>query len=247
MARTRGRETVVRTVARSLASDIMGGVYPVGARLPVESDLAEKLNVGRSTVREAVKMLASKGLLIVAPKRGTTVRPSLEWRQLDPDLLGWRRMQGEEREMFMRHLTEIRSMFEPFTAEMAAQRRTDAEMTAIYRALADMREASPETAAAVDADISFHEAIAAGSGNPLLRQLAHSLEPALRHAFDAAAMGLESAYSANLGLHQDIADAIARQEPAKAAAACRRLIARSEQDRKQESAGGGSRARQVAG
>lgn len=230
MARQRGREPAVNAIARLLAADIINGVYPPGARLPVEAELAALLGIGRSTVREAVKMLVSKGLLAVAPKRGTVVRPPSDWHQLDPELLEIRLQQVEEREQFMRHLSEIRIMFEPFAAEMAARRRSDADVTAIYRALADMREARPDSIAAVDADIAFHEAVATAAHNPLLRELVKTLEAALRSSFELAAV-IPSAYLANLALHQDIADAIARQDAHRAGEACRRLIDRAGADR----------------
>lgn len=217
----------------------MDGTYPIGARLPVEADLAAELSVGRSTVREAVKMLVSKGLLAVAPRRGTVVREAIDWHQLDPHLLNWRFADGEERDTLMRHLNEIRSVFEPLAAQLAAQRRTDADMTAIYRALADMRDANPETEAAVDADVRFHEAVATAANNPLLRQLALSLESALRHTFDVATLGIKDAYRTNLGVHQDIADAIARQDSVKAAGASRTLIARADRDRARQVPTGG--------
>lgn len=232
LTKGRGREPAVISTARVLITDIVNGKYPVGSRLAVEVELATQLGVGRSTVREAVKMLVSKGLLTVAPKRGTVVRPPTEWHQLDPELLDVRLLHKHEREAFLRHLAEIRLMFEPFTAELAARRRTDADVTAIYRALADMRDSSPESVGAIDADIAFHNAVASAAHNPLLGHLAKSLEPALRQTFDVAAFGIEAAYGANLGLHQDIADAIAREEAERAREACLKLIHRSGRDRK---------------
>lgn len=232
MARRKGREPAAHSVARALAADIITGRYAAGAQLLAESDLAAKLGVGRSTVREAAKILFSKGLLAAAPRRGTVVRPPSQWHHLDPDLLDLRLLQPDERDNFLRHMREIRIMFEPFAAELAALRRTDADVTALYRALADMRDARPESPTAVDADIAFHAAIAAASQNPLLRHLASTLEPALRHAFsDVGELGLQQAYSANLELHQQIADSIARQDARKASDVCRRLIARSGKDR----------------
>lgn len=223
------REPAVNLAARLLASRIVSKAFPEGGRLPVEAELAASLGVGRSTVREAVKILTSKGLLAVAPKRGTVVRPTCDWNQLDPELLKIRLQHAGEREDFLTHLAEIRDMFEPVAADLAARRRTDADVALIYRALDWMREASPETEDAVDADIAFHEAIATASHNPLMRQLARTLEPALRHSFHDAAF-MPAAYVANIALHQDIADAIARQSPQKASAACRRLIQRAGED-----------------
>jgi DNA-binding FadR family transcriptional regulator len=227
--RSRG-EPAVNSAARLLASRIVSGDFSEGGRLPVEDELAAALGVGRSTVREAVKILASKGLLAVSPKRGTVVRPASDWNQLDPELLKIRLQHASEREGFLAHLAEIRDMFEPFAADLAARRRTDADVAAIYGALDRMREASPESEDAVDADIAFHEAIATASHNPLMRQLAKTLEPALRHSFHDAAF-MPAAYVANITLHQDIADAIARQASQKATAACRRLIQRAGEDK----------------
>jgi DNA-binding FadR family transcriptional regulator len=229
VTRPSGREPIARAATRALAADIVNGVYPAGTRLPVEPDLAAQLGVGRSTVREAVKMLVSKGLLAVGPKRGTVVRPAQEWHHLDPELLDLQLGQEHAREAFIEHLAEIRSMFEPFAAEMACLRRSDADVTAIYRALADMREAHPASVEAIDADIAFHKAIVAAAHNPLLAHLAITLEAALRHAFNTSTH-LPDAYVANIALHQQIADAVARQEPAKASAACRALIGRAAQD-----------------
>lgn len=231
MARPKGAGPVMASAARNLANQIMSGAYPAGAQLPVEAELAVALGVGRSTVREVVKVLSSKGLLSVAPRRGTIVRPMPDWNLLDPELLNWRLSDAEQHDAFMLHLNEVRAMFEPLAADLAARRRTDADMTAIYRALADMREAAPESQEAARADLLFHNAVAAAAGNPLLRQMAVTLEPALMHTFDISELGMGDAYRANLALHQEIADAIARQDPAKASAASRRLIARAVQDR----------------
>jgi DNA-binding FadR family transcriptional regulator len=231
VARINGTSSAAASVARSIADDIMSGRREPGSRLPVEADLAELLGVGRSTVREAVKTLASKGLLEVATRRGTIVRPAAEWHQLDPHLIEWRLKNPAEREPFLRHLSEIRGAFEPFAASLAAMRRTDADVTAIYRALADMREADPETIAAAQADLLFHNAIAYAARNPLLTQLAKMLEPALMHTFDITDLGLGDVYRANIALHQDIADAIARNDADRAAAVTRTLIAKAERDR----------------
>lgn len=219
------------TVARVIACDIMSGHRPEGSRLPIEDLLADELGVGRSTVREAVKILSSKGLLDVAPKRGTTVRPAAQWRQLDPDVIAWRLSDGEDAAEFLEHLAEIRAMVEPFAAEQAARRRSDADITLIYAALADMGEAAVDSPAAVEADIAFHAAVVSAAGNPLLGQLMGPLEPALRRSFDVHALSIEQAYRENLTLHQEIADAVARSQPGKAAAASRRLIDKFMADR----------------
>ncbi len=56
---------------------------------PTEADLAVKYGVSRSVTREALKMLAAKGLVSARPKRGTFVRPPDDWNLFDPDVLRW--------------------------------------------------------------------------------------------------------------------------------------------------------------
>lgn len=224
-------EAAVETVARVLAYDIMSGVRTEGSRLPVEDQLALELGVGRSTVREAVKILSSKGLLDVAPKRGTTVRSSSKWHQLDPDMIAWRLSGGEDAEEFLNYLAEIRAMVEPFVAEQAARRRSEADVERISAALRDMNQAAVDSPGAVEADIAFHFAVVVAAGNPLLLQLTNFLEPALRRSFDVHALSIEPAYLENLELHQQILNAIARSQPRKAADASRRLIQKFKEDR----------------
>src|SRR5690625_3753030 len=73
MATTSGTERARRTLAY-LRRQITTGAWPVGSRIPIEPELTEILGVGRATVREAVRSLASIGMLETRPGRGTFVR-----------------------------------------------------------------------------------------------------------------------------------------------------------------------------
>src|SRR5690606_2011829 len=71
----------------SLGRAIVGGAFEDG--FPTEAELARAHGLSRSVTREAVKMLAAKGLLSARPKIGTVVQPSERWNLLDPDVLRW--------------------------------------------------------------------------------------------------------------------------------------------------------------
>ena len=77
-----------------LGNAIISGAYAVGASLPPEPLLCEQLGVSRTVVREAVKSLVAKGLLITGPKLGTRVLPEDQWNWFDPDVISWQSQNG---------------------------------------------------------------------------------------------------------------------------------------------------------
>src|SRR5471032_2956770 len=76
-------------IARDIARKILSGELPPGVILPNEMDLGEQFGVSRTALREALKLLSSKGLLESRPKVGTRVRARPLWNMLDPQLLEW--------------------------------------------------------------------------------------------------------------------------------------------------------------
>jgi DNA-binding FadR family transcriptional regulator len=80
--------------------------------MPPEPMLCESLGVSRTVVREAVKSLVAKGLLVTGPKVGTRVLPSEQWNWFDPDVVAWQSKAGLTRE-FLRDLQELRRVVEP--------------------------------------------------------------------------------------------------------------------------------------
>ena len=79
----------VAAVVETLGRRVAARHYREGEVLPVEQELASSLGVGRNALREAVKMLSSKGLIVTGPRSGTRVRPRSDWNMLDPDVLSW--------------------------------------------------------------------------------------------------------------------------------------------------------------
>ena len=149
--------------------------------LPNESDLSTQFSVSRTALREAIKVLAAKGLVESRPKTGTRVRPRGEWNMLDPDLLAWQ-FATQPMEQLAKDLFEIRQIIEPAAAAMAAERADEDQRKAISGAFADM-EAAPDGDASVEPDLRFHQSILAASNNEFLQPLGALIETAMASSF----------------------------------------------------------------
>ena len=89
-------------VVDHLGQAIVHAELAPGATLPNEADLGTQLGVSRTVIREAVKVLAAKGLIEVRPKTGTRVLSRDQWNLLDPDVLAWQHQDGAAREELLR-------------------------------------------------------------------------------------------------------------------------------------------------
>lgn len=155
------------TIARDLGIRIVSGAVSPGELLDGEVAASGSLNVSRTAYREALRMLAAKGLVESRPKTGTRVSPRDQWQLLDPDVLSWV-FNTEPDERLIGSLFELRKIVEPAAAQLAALRRDAAQLSAMRDALADMREHTLATPAGRDADQRFHSAMLDASGNPFL-------------------------------------------------------------------------------
>jgi len=205
------RSPLVDQATRRLREQITGGHWPVGHKLPGETTLAKELGVGRSTVREAIRALIGAGLLATRQGSGVFViatEPHEDW----PTRL---------RRAAVVDLYEVRSMIEVRAARLAAERRTDADLAAMDRALADRRRATAEAddPAVVDADIALHSAVLAATHNPLLTTLFADFVPVLRRGLiDLIALADLRAHDPTLGdrAHAALVDAIRAGDPDEA-------------------------------
>src|ERR1044072_8741038 len=102
----------VGKVVRRVGTDIISGRMKPGQPLPREAEWAEELGVSRTVLREAVKVLISKGLVTSRPRTGTKVMAHAEWNILDPEVLSWR-VTAASREDLVRELFELRRIIEP--------------------------------------------------------------------------------------------------------------------------------------
>lgn len=212
-------------VAEAIGRRIVGGEFPGGTILPNESAWGLEFEVSRSVVREAIKILAAKGLLSSRPRIGTRVEPRERWNLLDHDVLDWYTdLPSDTR--FLMTLQQFRRMFEPEAAALAAGRRSAAEMAEMTRACKEMGLATDMERRGI-ADVQFHLAILKASGNELLLPLGVLIESTLRKVFvhiNAAAGDLLHAQE----LHEGICMAIAAGDPEAARAAVHRLLDNSD-------------------
>ena len=180
MIRKRQKSEPAHTkVSKQLGVDIVNGRYQPGDTIPGELDIAEELLVSRSVVREALRMLAARGLLESKPKVGTRVRDRQHWNLLDPSLLEWM-FESEPPAQFVRALFELRLIVEPAAVELAAQRRTPKHLAAMGHALETMSEYGLDTTEGQLADQRFHAAILEATDNELLVNLSASIGAAVR-------------------------------------------------------------------
>jgi DNA-binding FadR family transcriptional regulator len=163
----------------SLGRRIVRGEYPVGAPLPVEGELAIGSEASRTVVREALRVLAAKGLVEARPMRGTRVRPRREWRLLDPDVLRW--WVEEEGEATILHdLLEVRAIVEPAAARIAAERADEPARAELRDAWASLCAAVDDPGRFIEADLRYHAAILAATRNALLEELLEAISATLR-------------------------------------------------------------------
>lgn len=228
MRRPARRRGLHREAVDTLGRRIVSGHLPIGTALPNEADLGEELAVSRTVVREAVKVLAAKGLVDTRPRMGTRVQPRSRWDVIDHDVLDWIVDAGPTH-AFYRDLFEVRSIFEPHAAALAAERRSVAEAGVIAELLERMVDAVDDREAYIAADLRFHEAVLRAAHNELLARLSGTLVAALR-AGRAVTTRVPAGPSSSLALHREVAGAIARADPGSARTAMQRLIDDATQD-----------------
>jgi len=171
------RSPLTDLAVRQLREELASGRWPVGARLPAEPELAEQLGVGRSTLREAVRVLAYAGLLETRQGSGTYVRSAAAES-------GW---QARLRRAEVLEVYEVREALEVQAARLAAARRTETDLAALRTRLAtrDAARRSARGGQFVDADLAFHRAVIAAAHNLLLTEMFDAFEAALREALAA--------------------------------------------------------------
>lgn len=211
-------------VTEEIGESIVSGVLRPGDALPGEAVLAEQMSVSRTVLREALKVLAAKGLIETRQKTGMRVRAPRFWNHLDADVLGWR-CASMPTDDFVEKLLEMREIIEPAAVMAAARRRDPDQLAAIVAALSDMEDAIDRDAWA-QADLRFHEAVLIATNNELLSGLFSVIETALATFFVMSARTAKH-FKYSLPHHRAVYEAIRRRRPNEAASAMRALIADS--------------------
>ncbi len=211
---------------------IISGEIKPGELLPREEIFAQNMAVSRSALREALKVLGSKGLIETKQKTGTRVRDPRYWNQLDAEILAWR-CASMPTEDFVDKLVEMREIIEPFASAAAAKRRTPAQLARIKSAYEDMDAAQDQDAWA-KADLSFHEAVLDAANNELLGSLFSVIDTALgAYLLLSARKAADFKYS--LPRHFAVYDAIRLKRPESAREAMHGMIVDSRANIKRRS------------
>ncbi|GAA4482679.1 FadR/GntR family transcriptional regulator [Rhodococcus olei] len=167
------RNLLADQAADLLARRLEDGEWAVGTKLPGETTLAAELGVGRSTIREALRLLAGRGLLRARQGVGVHVErttPAVTWESV---------LRGRE----IADVVEVRNAIEVEAARLAAGRVTRDDVADMRRALARRDEAFPVgDREFVEADIAVHRAVVAAAHNPVLSELFETFVPRLTDA-----------------------------------------------------------------
>ncbi len=219
--RAAGRQSLVDTVVEALRSQLTAGEWQIGDRIPTEHTLAEQLQVGRNTVREAVRVLVHAGMLRSRQGEGTFVVSTT-----DPGDI----MRGVQR-AGIRDVLELRIALEAEAARLAALRHRPADLERMRAALdaqadladADGRPDSGNLELYADHDIAFHKAVVEAAHNTALTAtygwFSSSVREALVSALDDQAMP-----KIVHGDHRAVMEAIAAGDPDAAERATRELL-----------------------
>lgn len=210
---------VVYTIGRRIVS----GELKPGDPLPPEDQLTADFAASRTVLREAVRVLAAKGLVEARPKTGTRVRRREEWNILDPDVLSWRVDDTHDPQLYA-EMNEVRLAIEPVAARLAATRASEDELAGIEEAYLAMEAGVSDQSAYLAADLRFHDRILAGCHNELLTHLGAVLRAVLQNTFELTTRPKSSRKRA-LPLHKAIMDGLAARDEDLAETAARALIA----------------------
>ena len=205
--------SLVDTAIESLRQAIESEHWPLGSKLPVESELSEALGVSRNTVREAVRVLVHVGILETRQGDGTYVRST--------------RDAGETlRRISRTHLAdqlEVRLMLETEAAKLAATRRTDRDLRVMEEALDARAKAGTSVADRVRHDQAFHHGLVAASHNSALSELYDYFSHGIRETIERTETEADLPEPSQED-HELLLAAVRRRDPVKAEQLARALL-----------------------
>lgn len=210
------------TIARKLGILIVSGKYRPGDLLSGEIRSAEQFAVSRTAYREAVRILAAKGLVDARPKVGTRINPQSMWHLLDPDVLDWT-FESEPDLVLLDSLFELRDVVESAAAGMAALRRSAVHLQGMRTALQGMATHTLATEIGRQADLDFHTTLLLATGNPFIISLANGVRAAIRTT-TIYKQRKQPLRRDPLPDHLHVLEAIEAKEPARAQEAMSALI-----------------------
>lgn len=204
------RVSVTDEIARRIRGMIESGKYTVGDKLPTEMDLREQFGVGRSSVREALRILQAYGLVELRPGTGAFVAAVTE--RSEAAIRTW----FIEKETELDEMMEVRMAVEPLAVRLAIEKASEAEIAEIA-GLHDKFAEAVEAADPLDLatlDEAFHTAIIGASHNGLLTKINQLLVEAFRE-YRTKAFAIPENVANALGPHTSIVEALRKRDAPK--------------------------------
>ena len=223
-SRTSGENglNLTASILNDLGLSIVTQSYLPDQPFPTEAELCQRYRASRPVLREAVKMLTAKGLLLARKRAGTIVQPEGSWNLLDPDVLRWMLQRDFSIDLLI-DFTEIRMSIEPRAATLAAHSASGRQRRAIMEAIERMAAADRGEEDALEADIEFHIAVLEASNNRLMRQFTDLVDTTLRFSIRRT-NEYKGVPRASARDHKRVADAIIEGQPALASQRMSELI-----------------------
>lgn len=195
-------------VVTKLQQQIASGKFKTGEKLPSEPVMMKQFGVGRSSIREAIRVLSNKGLVRVQQGLGTFVDVQ------NGTLVPW---YDRLRSSTAKDLNEVRQLLELKIAEKAAINRTQKDITLLTRLLKKRLDAAKNNLAdeCIDADIQFHIAIADAAKNDILADLYKNIAVQIKKSFRQAYTDTEL-FVIKHSIHEDLLQSIIDKDPKKA-------------------------------
>jgi len=190
-------------------------------------ELEERFGVSRSVVREALRVLASMGMVASRRRVGVQIRPATAWNLYDPQVIRWR-LASHGRVAQLRSLTELRTAVEPQAASLAALRAPLSSASELVGLSGKLWEAgrSGDTALFLRLDIEFHRLVLSSSGNEMFGMLDSLIAEVLTGRTHYGLMP-QHPHEEALQMHVDVAGAIQRGNSADAHAAMLAIMTRA--------------------
>lgn len=193
---------------------IQDGRLRPGDRLPSEQELTQLFGISRPTVREAIRSLVYRDVLEVVHGRGTFVA---ENPGVEPDPLGLSTLPPED---LQESLSEVRLIFEPGVARLAAVNATRQDLEAIEESLEDMEQTVRDRSVSMSIELEFHRTIANASKNVVIMRIMPVIMESIIRTYDTARRTSHDHATALLE-HRRVVDAIRHRKGAEAESAMR--------------------------
>jgi DNA-binding FadR family transcriptional regulator len=210
------RKTLAQEVADRLIEGISSDEYAIGEKLPIESELMKIYGVGRSSIREAIKILSIKGILNVQQGVGTFVVAKNAQESLESQM----------NKAEIQDVQEVRSLLDSKIAAKAAMNRSEEDLKTIKKYL-DLRSQFAEENLATEcyqADINFHLSIAEACGNKLLREIYKVATKHILSSFEIRHHNNTDSFKISQKIHTDLYQSIENGNAEKASIIAQKIV-----------------------